>query len=98
MKNLALFIDLYELTMAASFFEHRMFESATFSLFVRNYPPSRTYFVSAGLSDVLNYLESLKFSSDDLAYLESTDLFKPEFLSYLEKLRFTGDVFAIPEG
>jgi nicotinate phosphoribosyltransferase len=53
-KNLALLTDLCELTMAASYFEHQMFEPATFSLFIHNYPPSRRYFVSAGLSDVLN--------------------------------------------
>jgi nicotinate phosphoribosyltransferase len=52
-KSLALITDLYELTMAASYFDHEMFEPATLSLFIRNYPPSRRYFVSAGLSDVL---------------------------------------------
>ena len=59
-ENLALLTDLYELTMAASYFDHQMFEPATFSLFIRNYPPSRRYFVSAGLSDVLSYLQDLK--------------------------------------
>jgi len=97
-ENLALLTDLYELTMAASYFDHQMFEPATFSLFIRNYPPSRRYFVSAGLSDVLSYLQDLKFTPDDLEYLEETGLFKPEFLSYLEKFRFRGDVCAIPEG
>jgi nicotinate phosphoribosyltransferase len=47
-ENLALLTDLYELTMAASYFDHRMFEPATFSLFIRNYPPYRRYFVSSG--------------------------------------------------
>lgn len=98
MKNLALFTDLYELKMAASYYDHAMFEPATFSLFIRKYPTSRRYFISAGLADVLDYLKDLKFASDDLNYLEETGLFKPGFLSYLEKFRFTGDVFAIPEG
>lgn len=98
MKNLALFTDLYELTMTASYYDHGMFEPATFSLFIRKYPTSRRYFISAGLADVLDYLKDLKFTSDDLNYLDETGLFKPGFLSYLEKFRFTGDVFAIPEG
>lgn len=97
-KSLALLLDLYELTMAASYYEQRMFEPATFSLFIRTYPPSRCYFVSAGLEDVLRYLEDLRFSSDDLSYLDKTGLFKSEFLSYLENFRFRGDVYAIPEG
>jgi len=97
-ENLALLTDLYELTMAASYFEHQMFEPATFSLFIRNYPPSRRYFVSAGLADALSYLEDLRFTPEDLKYLEETGLFKSEFISYLEKFRFRGDVYAIPEG
>jgi len=97
-KNLALLIDLYELTMAAAYYDHSMFEPATFSLFIRDYPPLRRYFVSAGLADVLDYLEGFKFSADDLEYLEKTKLFNPKFLSYLEKLRFKGDVYALPEG
>jgi nicotinate phosphoribosyltransferase len=97
-KNLALLTDLYELTMAAGYFDHQMFEPATFSLFIRNYPPSRRYFVSAGLADVLSYLQDLRFTPEDLEYLEGIELFKPEFLSYLDEFRFRGDVYAIPEG
>ncbi|UCC40007.1 MAG: nicotinate phosphoribosyltransferase [Candidatus Aminicenantes bacterium] len=97
-ESLALFTDLYELTMAACYHDYGLLDQATFSLFIRNYPPSRRYFVSAGLADALRYLEDLKFTSEDLEYLEKTALFKPDFLSYLEEFRFTGDVYAIPEG
>ena len=96
--NFALATDLYELTMAACYFENSMFKPATFSLFIREYPPSRFYFISAGLADVVDYLENFRFRSEDLEYLESLKLFKPQFLSYLEGLRFAGEVFAIPEG
>lgn len=96
--NMALLIDLYELTMAACYYEYSMFEPATFSLFIRQYPHSRRYFVSAGLADVLDYLENYRFTADDLEYLEKTGIFKPRFLAYLEKLRFTGDVYALAEG
>lgn len=97
-ESLGLFTDLYELTMAACYHEHGLFDQATFSLFIRNYPQLRRYFVSAGLADALEYLEDLRFTSEDLEYLEKTALFKPNFLSYLEKFRFTGEVYAIPEG
>jgi nicotinate phosphoribosyltransferase len=90
--------DLYELTMAASYFEQTMFAPATFSLFVREYPPNRSFFVSAGLEDLLDYLESFHFQPDDLAYLERTSLFSSPFLAFLEHLRFTGQVRAIHEG
>lgn len=94
----ALALDLYELTMAASYLDNRKSERAAFSLFVRGYPPGRRYFVSAGLEDALDYLKNLKFGKDDIDYLRSLGLFSRDFLSYLRGFRFTGDVFAVPEG
>ncbi len=96
--NHALITDLYELTMAASYLEHDMNKTATFSLFVREYPDHRSYFVNAGLEDVLHYLENMSFTQDDLDYLGSTGFFSSEFLSYLKDFSFTGDVHAMPEG
>ncbi|MGC9196827.1 MAG: nicotinate phosphoribosyltransferase [Syntrophobacteraceae bacterium] len=97
MRN-ALFADLYELTMAACYFENKMFAPATFSLYIRKYGAHRSYFVSAGLDEVLQYLETFHFAPDELEFLASTRLFSTDFLNYLEKLRFTGDLFGIPEG
>ncbi len=97
-NNLSLLTDLYEFTMAACYYRHKMFAPATFSLFIREYPPNRGYFVSAGLADVLDFLETFHFKQGDLDYLAQTGLFSDDFLHYLGKLRFTGDVFAIPEG
>ncbi|OGR10270.1 MAG: nicotinate phosphoribosyltransferase, partial [Deltaproteobacteria bacterium RIFOXYB2_FULL_66_7] len=94
----ALLTDLYQLTMAACYFDQNMREEATFSLFIRKYPAQRSYFVAAGLSEVLEYLETLRFTDDDLAYLASTGLFPARFLDFLRGLRFTGEVQALPEG
>ena len=96
--DLGLFTDLYELTMAQAFQRQRMFEPATFSLVIRKYPLNRAHFVSAGLEDVLDYLENLRFSEASLDYLRTTGLFTGDFLEYLGDLRFTGSVRAIPEG
>jgi nicotinate phosphoribosyltransferase len=93
-----LFTDLYELTMAAGYYNRRLFEPATFSLFIRKYPPQRNYFVAAGLQDSLQEVEALRFSEEDVSFLDDTGLFHSEFLSYLKQFNFTGDVFAIPEG
>jgi nicotinate phosphoribosyltransferase len=90
--------DFYELTMAASYFEQGMFDPATFSVFVRDYPPNRSFFVSAGLDDLLDYLESFHFQPDDLDYLKRTSMFSSRFLNFLENLRFSGDVRAVHEG
>jgi nicotinate phosphoribosyltransferase len=97
-NNLAILTDLYQLTMAAAYFRNQMFAPATFSLFIRKYPPNRGYFVSAGLEQVLAFLEDFHFEQEDLDYLDSTKLFSQDFLQYLLQLRFSGDVFAIAEG
>jgi nicotinate phosphoribosyltransferase len=97
-ERLALLTDLYQLTMAACYFDQGMQEEATFSLFIRAYPDERGYFVAAGLAEALDYLESLRFTAADLDYLASTGLFQPRFLDYLKDLRFTGNVHALPEG
>jgi nicotinate phosphoribosyltransferase len=94
----AMLTDLYELTMAASYYEHGIVAPATFSLFIRKYPSDRGYFVSAGLNQVLSFLESFSFDQEDLDFLDSKNLFSNDFLNYLGRLRFTGDIHAIEEG
>lgn len=97
-NELSLLTDLYEFTMAASYWENMMFVPATFSLFIRKYPPDRGYFISAGLDEVLGFLESFGFDQSGLDYLDSTGLFSHDFLNYLSQLRFNGEVYAIAEG
>ncbi len=97
-EELGLLTDLYELTMAQSYHEHGMVAPATFSLSIRQFPSDRSYFVAAGLEDVLTYLEGLSFPEGSVDYLHSMGLFSPDFLEYLSELRFSGDVWAIPEG
>jgi nicotinate phosphoribosyltransferase len=96
--NASLFVDLYELTMAASYHAHGLDEPATFDLFVRDLPPRRGYLVACGLETALDYLEKLRFDDDALTYLRSLEMFDEPFLARLGTLRFTGDVRAIPEG
>jgi nicotinate phosphoribosyltransferase len=90
--------DLYELTMAESYLKEGMLEEATFSLFIRKYPPHRAYFVSAGLEHLLEIIPNLTFSDRSLEYLEATKKFSRPLLDYLKGFRFTGTIRAIPEG
>jgi nicotinate phosphoribosyltransferase len=96
--DLALLTDLYQFTMAQGYFQSGRLDPATFSLFVRSYPPNRGYFVAAGLADVLGFLEKLSFSRAAIDYLRSTKVFAADFLDYLAGIRFTGNVRALPEG
>ncbi|MCY4529290.1 MAG: nicotinate phosphoribosyltransferase [Chloroflexi bacterium] len=96
--GLALFTDLYQLTMLQAYFEEGMTERAVFSLFVRRLPPNRNFLIACGLDTVLGYLETLRFTESDLAYLDSIGMFSDRFLSWLADFRFTGDVYAMREG
>ncbi len=98
MTSLALFTDLYELTMAQAYLQEGLTDQAVFSLFVRRLPPQRNFLLACGLETVLEYLETLRFSDDDIEYLASLPQFSQEFLDWLRQMRFTGDVYAVPEG
>jgi nicotinate phosphoribosyltransferase len=93
-----LLTDLYELFMAQAYREQGMEEPAVFEFFVRKLPPHRNFLVAAGLEQVLGFLSELHVTQEELAWLDQTGSFRPEFLRYLETLRFTGDIDAVAEG
>src|SRR5437879_12254255 len=100
-NNRALLVDLYELTMAAAYFEHRIECRATFELFVRQLPPERAYLVAAGLDSALGYLENLHFTDEDASFLRKQPAFhtvSDKFFDYLRHFHFSGYVNAIPDG
>lgn len=97
-EDLPLLTDLYELTMAQGYFQERHNDTATFSLFIRKYPPQRGYLICCGLQSVLEFLEGFSFSADAVDRLRATRIFSDAFLEYLASLHFTGTVRAIPEG
>ena len=92
-----LFTDLYELTMAAGYFDRQMDDPATFSLFVRPHP-RRAYFVAAGLQAVVDGLTRFHFSDEEIDWLAQTGRFNRDFLAHLSTMRFAGDVTAMAEG
>ncbi|HLJ47914.1 MAG TPA: nicotinate phosphoribosyltransferase [Bryobacteraceae bacterium] len=97
-----LLTDLYQLTMAAGYFEAgKANETATFELFFRKLPRYRNFVLGAGLQQVVDYLLNLHFTEEEVRYLEKLPQFartSPAFFDALRALRFTGDVFAMPEG
>jgi nicotinate phosphoribosyltransferase len=92
-----LLTDLYELTMAAAYWDRGLDARATFSLYLRG-RPQRGYYVAAGLAPALAFLENFGFDGGDIEYLRGTGLFKSAFLDYIGGLHFSGDVRALPEG
>lgn len=99
MRYSPLLTDLYELTMLAGYLEKGMGEkTAVFDLYFRTNPFEGGYAVFAGLEPALEFLEGVRFSEDELKFLEGLDLFKPRFIDFLRGFRFRGRVFAPPEG
>ena len=93
-----LLTDLYELNMAASYLQRGMGGEATFSLFIRQLPPTRGFLVAAGLEPALDFLEGFGLSEPELDYLGTELGFEDPVLDALGALRFTGEVWAVPEG
>lgn len=96
--NLTLLTDLYELTMMQGYFKNNNTDIVVFDAFYRNNPCGSGYSVCAGLAQVIEYIENLHFSADDINYLRSLKIFDEDFLEYLSNFKFSGDIYAVPEG
>ena len=97
-RNLTLLTDLYQLTMMNGYFKNgKEKDIAVFDLFFRRNNVI-SYSVAAGLQQAVEYIRSVRFTEEDIAYLRSLGLFDEKFLAYLKTFRFTGDVYAVPEG
>ncbi|MBM6937992.1 nicotinate phosphoribosyltransferase [Pseudoflavonifractor phocaeensis] len=97
--NYTLLCDFYELTMANGYFQTGMDQQICyFDVFFRNVPDGGGFAIAAGLEQVIDYIQNLRFDQDDLEYLRSKGVFGEEFLNYLREFRFTGDIWAVPEG
>jgi nicotinate phosphoribosyltransferase len=94
----ALFTDFYELTMAQGYWKAGDRRRSVFDVFFRRQPFGGGYSIAAGLASLLEALENLRFSAEDIAWLESLEMFDRGFLDYLAAFRFSGEVWAVPEG
>jgi nicotinic acid phosphoribosyltransferase len=84
--------------MIQAYLESGQTETAVFEFFVRKLPPQRSFLMAAGLEQALEFLENLRFSADELEWLEKSGRFSPGLIDFLANFRFSGDVHAMPEG
>jgi len=97
--NLTMLCDFYELTMGNGYFQNGFKDRITyFDVFFRNVPDNGGFAIAAGLEQVIDYIQDLHFTDEDIAYLRGRKLFDEEFLAYLRDFHFTGDIYAVPEG
>lgn len=97
--NYTMLCDFYELTMGNGYFVSGMKDRITyFDLFFRQIPDGGGFAIACGLEQVIDYIEELHFSSEDIEFLRSKNIFSEGFLEYLKDFKFTGDIYAVPEG
>ena len=97
--NMTMLCDFYELTMGNGYFRNGYKDRITyFDVFFRKVPDQGGFAIAAGLEQLIDYIENLHFTDEDIAYLRGRNLFCDEFLDYLKNFRFTGDIYAVPEG
>lgn len=97
--NMTMLCDFYELTMGNGYFDHGLQDRITyFDVFFRTVPDDGGVAIAAGLEQVIDYIQELHFTDEDIEYLRGRNLFSEAFLTYLRNFRFTGDIWAVPEG
>lgn len=98
-RNLTMLVDFYELTMGNGYLEKGLQDKiAYFDMFFRRVPDGGGYCIMAGVEEIINYLNNLKFTESDIEYLRSKEMFSEDFLEYLKNFEFSCDVWAVPEG
>ncbi len=97
--NFTMLCDFYQLTMSNGYFRADMGDQICyFDMFYRSVPDKGGFAIAAGLAQVVDYIQNLRFDDEDIEYLRSKGCFAEEFLEYLRNFRFTGDIWAVPEG
>lgn len=97
-EKLELITDFYEFTMSNGYLLKNMNDIAYFDIFFRNIPDKGGYAIVAGLEQIIEFIENLKFDEEDIEYLRGKKIFSEQFLNYLKDFKFSGDIWAIPEG
>ncbi len=98
-RNISMMMDLYEMTMANGYFlQEKGKQRAVFEVFYRKNPDKGAFAIFAGLQQIIEYIENLHFTTEDIEFLRSLHTFHEDFLEYLKKFRFTGDIYAFHEG
>ncbi len=98
-NNYTLLCDFYELTMGNGYFESgKKDQICYFDIFFRKIPDGGGFAIAAGLEQVIDYINRLRFTEDDISFLREKGLFSQGFLDYLREFKFTGDIYAVKEG
>ncbi|WP_059053375.1 nicotinate phosphoribosyltransferase [Paenibacillus senegalimassiliensis] len=98
--GLALHTDKYQINMIyAHWVNGTHLRETVFEAYFRKLPFGNGYAVFAGLERIVNYIRSLRFTEEDLNYLDrQEENYKPEFLKLLRDFKFQGTLSSLQEG
>lgn len=97
--NLTMLTDFYEITMANGYFTNGFKDKIVyFDMFFRELPDNGGFAIMAGVQQLVEYIENLRFTEEDINYLRSCKIFNEQFLQYLAEFKFSCDIWAVPEG
>lgn len=97
--SLTLHTDLYQLNMMKAYFDDGLHErKSVFEVFFRDMPFDSGFVVFAGLERIIHYMQNLRFTETDIAYLHDELGFDGPFLEYLRNFKFKGNILAAKEG
>ena len=95
-RNLSMVMDFYEMTMANGYFQDGAgARQAAFDVFYRQNPDGGGFAIFAGLEQIVQYIENLHFSAQDIDFLRAQGMFSAEFLDYLAHFHFSGSIYAL---
>lgn len=98
-RNLSMLMDFYELTMANGYFKDGLKDKIVcFDMFYRKNPDKAGFAITAGLNQIIQYVNEINFTEENIKFLRNKNIFSEDFLQYLLNFKFTGDIYAIPEG
>lgn len=98
-RNLTMLADFYEFTMANGYLQNGMGDrEVVFDMFFRRIPDGGGFAIFAGLEQLVQYLQNLCFTDEDIDYFRSKGAFGEQFLNYLRSFTFNCDVWSIREG
>ncbi|MBQ7198613.1 MAG: nicotinate phosphoribosyltransferase, partial [Selenomonadaceae bacterium] len=98
-RNISMMMDFYEMTMANGYFVNGGENTrVAFDVFYRRNPDNGGFAIFAGLEQIIEYVENMNFSAEDVEYFRAQNIFSEDFLTYLANFHFHGDIYAFPEG
>lgn len=91
--------DLYQLNMMETYWRKGIDQrKAIFEVYFRKLPFENGYAIFAGLQRIINYINNLHFTENDLEYLETEVGYNADFIDYLRNFKFTATLRAVSEG